>query len=137
MKKCKMCIVDDDRIHQFTVSKTIKYNNLATEVIVFSDGKEVYDFLVEHKDDGQMLPDIILLDINMPVMDGFQFLECYKQIKDKFLKKITIYMVTSSLDPVDINKARQIDDITDYLTKPVRTSQLADIIEKWQPAIVV
>jgi CheY-like chemotaxis protein len=76
------------------------------------------------------LPDIIFLDIDMPIMDGFQFMEEYVKIKPKLGKKITIYMVSSSVDPVDIERARKISEITDYIVKPITQNQLTDIIQE-------
>ncbi|NLP59104.1 response regulator [Lutibacter sp. B1] len=72
-----ICIVDDDEIYQFTITKIIELNNLAEKTIVFSDGEEALDFITENFDNGKKLPDIIFLDINMPIMDGFQFIEEY------------------------------------------------------------
>lgn len=65
----------------------------------------------------------------MPVMDGFQFMEEYVKIKPRVGKKITIYMVSSSLDPVDIERAKRISAISDYIVKPIGLGRLKTIIE--------
>ncbi|EPR70725.1 two-component response regulator [Winogradskyella psychrotolerans RS-3] len=64
----------------------------------------------------------------MPIMDGFQFMEEYVKIKPKLSKKITIYMVSSSVDPVDIERAKNISDISDYIIKPIKAGQLQEIM---------
>ena len=74
------------------------------------------------------LPDVIFLDINMPIMDGFQFMEEYVKIKPELNKKITIYMVSSSVDAVDIERAKSISDISDYIIKPIEPKQLKKIM---------
>ncbi|MAP81151.1 MAG: response regulator [Aequorivita sp.] len=123
-----ICIIDDDSIYQYAITATIKAYKLAENVLVFSDGEEALDFIKENAGACENLPDIILLDINMPVMDGFQFMDEYKLIKPKVGKKILVYMVSSSVDPHDVEKAKQISEISDYIIKPIRPKELASII---------
>ncbi|RKR14045.1 response regulator receiver domain-containing protein [Maribacter vaceletii] len=128
--KLNVCIVDDDEIYQYTMSLNLKSLDSVGEIKVFNDGLEATNFMLDKLHNQEELPDIIFLDINMPVMDGFQFMEEYEKIKSKLTKNIIIYMISSSVDPVDIEKATQIEDISDYLTKPIRQQQLMDILEK-------
>ncbi len=125
-------VVDDDDIYQFTIKRTMELLNLAKKVHVFSDGEEALDFILENVKNVQILPDIILLDINMPIMDGFQFMEEYVKIKNKSDKKIKIYMVSSSVDPVDMEKAKKIKDICDYIIKPIWPDQLTEIVSSME-----
>ena len=123
-----VCIVDDDDIYQFTMVKTLKSLKLTDSIMVFSDGEEALDFMLDNLHNDKELPDVIFLDIDMPIMDGFQFMDEYIKIKPKLGKKITIYMVSSSVDPVDIERAKKISDITDYMVKPVTHDQLKHIV---------
>ncbi|MEO9893326.1 response regulator [Aurantibacter sp.] len=129
-KKLNFCIVDDDDIYQFTIKKTIKSLNLAENIRAFYDGEEALNFMIENLNNDNELPDIILLDINMPIMDGFQFMEEYIKIMPSLGKKITIYMVSSSVDPADVERANKISEISDYIIKPVEPSQLESITDK-------
>lgn len=129
IKDVKICIVDDDMVYQFTTQKTIENLNLAHKIIAFYDGEEAINFLLDNLNNVVELPDVILLDINMPIMDGFQFMEEYVKVKPKVGKKITIYMVSSSVDPVDIERANRISEISDYVIKPLKPGQLQSIIE--------
>jgi len=124
-----ICIVDDDDIYQYTVVRTLKSIDLNKKIIVFSDGEEALNFFIENLNNEKELPDVVLLDINMPIMDGFQFMEEYAKIKPRVGKKINIYMVSSSVDPVDIEKAKNISDISDYIIKPIKPGELKSIIE--------
>ena len=123
-----ICVIDDDDIYQFTIVKMLKSIDLNKEISLFSDGEEALEFLIDNLYNDEELPDIIFLDINMPIMDGFQFMEEYVKIKPKLNKKITIYMVSSSVDPVDIEKAKNISDISDYIIKPIKAGQLQEIM---------
>tara|TARA_R110002167_G_scaffold128570_14_gene310950 strand:+ start:854 stop:1270 length:417 start_codon:yes stop_codon:yes gene_type:complete len=125
-----ICIVDDDDIYRFTLTKTLELLQLSDKIIVFSDGEEAFDFMLDNLKKTNELPDIIFLDIDMPIMDGFQFMEEYVKIKPKVGKKITIYMVSSSVDPVDIDRAKKISEISDYIIKPIRAGTLRSILEK-------
>lgn len=125
-----ICIVDDDEIYQFTVIKTLKSINLDKNIISFSDGEEAINFMMDNLNNEEELPDVILLDINMPIMDGFQFMEEYVKIKPKVGKNISIYMVSSSVDPVDMQRAKNISEISDYIIKPIKSGELKAIILK-------
>ena len=125
-----VCIVDDDDIYQFTIVKTLKALELTDRIMVFSDGEEALEFMLDNINEDDELPDVIFLDIDMPVMDGFQFMEEYVKIKPNIGKKITIYMVSSSVDPADIERAKKISEITDYIVKPITHDQLKSIIQE-------
>jgi CheY-like chemotaxis protein len=124
-----ICIVDDDNIYQFTTTRTIQTHKLAKKILLFSDGEEALQFLSDNIGNRETLPDIIFLDINMPIMDGWQFLEEYIMIKPKIGKKITIYMISSSVDPVDVERAKKINEISDYIVKPINPEMLKEIID--------
>ena len=125
----KTCIVDDDSIYRFTMVITLENINLPVDIMAFSDGEEAINFMLDHIGQDSKFPDVIFLDIEMPVMDGFQFMEEFVKIKPRLQKKITIYMVSSSLDPVDIDRARNISAISDYIVKPIGVARLKTIIE--------
>lgn len=125
----KTCIIDDDSIYRFTMAKTLESTKLPVDIMVFSDGEEALNFILANLDKDSELPDVIFLDIDMPVMDGFQFMEAYMKVKNNVGKHIAIFMVSSSLDPRDIAKANKISAISDYIVKPVGSVRLKSIIE--------
>ena len=75
-----------------------------------------------------IFPDIIFLDINMPVMDGWEFLEAYRAIEEKLPDTISIYLVSSSVDKNDIMRSRQFKYVTDYLVKPVYKEKFSQVL---------
>lgn len=124
-----VCIIDDDLIYQFLAKEEIEYTNMVNKIMFFNNGEKALQFIENtlNNDEMDILPDIIFLDINMPVMDGWEFLEAYAQMKPKIEKKIVIYMVSSSIDIRDLDRAKSISEVSDYIIKPISGSQLKSI----------
>ncbi|PQB08202.1 response regulator [Polaribacter filamentus] len=129
-QKQSICIVDDDEIYKFFVKKILEIKGLADNVLTFPDGEEAYNYIKENRGNPNLLPDIIFLDINMPVMDGFLFIEEYTKIKHEINKEIAIYMVTSSIDPIDLERSKKYTEIKGFITKPISAEVLEKIIKK-------
>jgi CheY-like chemotaxis protein len=128
MTKKAIWVIDDDAIYQIIVNKIIQRSEMFSTITSFKNGKEAIDVLQEivHNtaDESVSLPDIILLDINMPIMDGWEFMEKMGLIKSKFSKDITVYIVSSSIATEDKNKSKTYSDILGYLSKPVTINDL-------------
>lgn len=131
MKKIDIaCLVDDDPIYIFATKKVMQMSNFCNSFLIFHNGKEALDSLSAILSAGAQMPDVILLDLNMPVMDGWQFLDEFLKIKPP--KKITIYIVTSSIDPDDITRAKAYENVQDYLVKPITEKSLQEILVDFQ-----
>ncbi|WP_415370922.1 response regulator [Patiriisocius sp. Uisw_047] len=131
MNKVKtLGIVDDDKIYTFLVKKTIEQTDLVETIKVFENGLDAIDFLKNNAANRDTLPEIILLDLSMPVMDGWEFLEEYILLSPKLDRKITIYIVSSSISPFDIAKAKSISFVTDFIIKPVSKEKFIEIFKK-------
>lgn len=124
------CIIDDDTIYQFTMKAILTKMACFKEIYIFNDGEEAIDYLSSHAQEPEKIPDMVLLDIDMPVLDGFQFMEQYEILLPKLKKTATIYMSSSSLDPKDIVKANKIENIKEYLIKPIEESKLAAMVKQ-------
>lgn len=123
-----ICVIDDDEIYQLTFKKVVKATGFNQQILIFSDGEEAINFLQNKANRSEELPDVIFLDINMPIMDGWDFMEEYILIKPRIGKQIIIYMVSSSVDVRDLERAKAIVEISDYLIKPVTKEQLIQIL---------
>jgi CheY-like chemotaxis protein len=121
-------IVDDDMIYQLFTQKIIENLDDAINIQLFNDGEEAFNALKKGITSGLDLPDIVLLDINMPIMDGWEFMDEYVKIKHQLAKEVRIYIVSSSIADSDLNRARMHEDIVDYISKPIETDRLAEIV---------
>ena len=118
-RKPVIALVDDDSIFRMIASRTIKGANITEEILQFTNGGEAIKYLEQNVDQVEMLPDVLFLDINMPYVDGWMFLDDFERIKSRLSKSIKIFMVSSSIDPEDINRAKQHKLVDDYVVKPV------------------
>ena len=131
MNKVKtLGIVDDDKIYTFLVKQTIEETNLVDIIKIFDNGLDAIDFLKKNADNRDTLPEIILLDLSMPIMDGWEFLEEYLLLSPKLGREITIYIISSSISPYDIAKAKSISLVTDFIIKPISKEKLIEIFKK-------
>ncbi|RFZ85943.1 response regulator [Mucilaginibacter terrenus] len=121
------CVIDDDEIYTFTVKRIINRAEIANKTIFFHNGKAALDFFTDNASRVEELPDVILLDINMPVLDGWQFLDGFVKLIPKFGKKITVYIVSSSIDEEDYARARKISAVSDFIVKPLTVEHLHHI----------
>ncbi|HEY9258501.1 response regulator [Chitinophaga sp.] len=120
-------IVDDDPIHQQIAKIMIERQAITSNIRVFSDAQDVLDYLRENAGDTNALPDLILLDLNMPVMDGWEFLEEYASFCKQLPKSIRIFVLTSSIDEKDRERVSAYDFVTGYLTKPLSKEIIAHL----------
>jgi CheY-like chemotaxis protein len=125
-----VCLIDDDRIYQFTAKKILESTGLSKEIFIFNNGEEAINFFRENSQAAEKLPDIIFLDINMPVMDGWQFLEEFQVLHQDLGKKISIYMVSSSVDDYDIKKSKEYSLVADYVIKPINRERFEQLIHE-------
>lgn len=129
MKKINtFCIVDDDDIYRFTTSLLLKKSDLVNKIIMFSNGLKAINYLKEEMDNIENIPDVLFLDINMPVMDGWEFLQEYLVIRPMMPKTVVIYLVSSSVDEKDVLKAKSISELSGYLVKPISSQNIKEVI---------
>jgi CheY-like chemotaxis protein len=121
-------LVDDDQIFNFLSTKILERMGVADDIHVALNGEEALALLNGYYQGTMSVPDVILLDLNMPIMDGFGFLEAFKRLSLPKMDRIKIVIVSSSQDPRDIEKARALG-VDYYLSKPLTEEKLRDVLE--------
>jgi len=124
-----VALVDDDQIYQFTATKTLQLTKRVGSIHTFLMAEDAMDYLRQHANELDSLPDYLFLDINMPIKDGWTFLEEFDQIAGTLAKPVVIYMVSSSIDPRDIQRAETNQYIKEYITKPITIDKFYELID--------
>jgi CheY-like chemotaxis protein len=125
-------LIDDNEIDNFINTKMIEGCNFAGQIYTNTDGKSALEFLKNIEKMGakgiELLPQIIFLDLNMPGVDGFKFIENFeKALHPDFRKGIQIVILTSSMNPSDSDKARNTPSVNQYISKPLNESALQQL----------
>lgn len=121
-------IIDDDPMASFYIKRLAELGELANIITIFDKARGAMDYLVHHRRSEEHLPDLILLDIYMPEMDGWAFLEAFAEIKHQFAKPFDIFVISSSDHLKDINRARSIVEVKAFLRKPVTLDVLRSLV---------
>lgn len=127
--KVSVCLVDDDLIYQLVTKKMLENMESVENIMQFYDGEPALDFLkgcFENKDFTS--PDLVLLDINMPKVNGWQFIEELSKFKQDLPQEMLVYMVSSSISSRDRVRAQEFSEIEGYMVKPVNREKLHDLL---------
>ncbi len=122
-------LVDDDEINNFLSNELIKLYDPAVDIksILYVD--EALDFLKESITNNQALPDIILVDINMPNLNGWDFMEAFECMNAEATKNVKVYVYTSSIYYKDLEKVKEYKSVIKLLTKPFTDQMIGEILE--------
>jgi len=123
-------IIDDDQVYQLVMRRAIEQSGMVKDVLQFYDGEEAINYFKEKHASPEALPELILLDINMPYMDGWQFLDEFIKIPFKGEYQRTIYIISSSSTTEDLNKAKQYSIVSGYHIKPITKDKFEEILRR-------
>ncbi len=124
----KIFIIDDDLLSTFLTQSMLSLENNTLDVHTFLSGADALEIL-ETSSDADM-PDIIFLDLNMPFMEGWDFLDELQKLQPELNKKCAIYILTSSVDPSDIIKMKTYPVVTELLHKPMQAEEIQAILAR-------
>ena len=122
-------LVDDDATTNFLNESLIEEMKISHQVLVAYNGKEGLELLDNYFRVHGTYPELILLDINMPVMDGFEFLEAYQQLNREQTAAVKIIMLTTSSSQVDIQRIKKLG-VSHFLSKPLTEEMLQNIVSE-------
>ena len=118
-------LIDDSYIDNLINRKILDNSNYAESITVIESPREAYKFIRDSLLEGNDLPEVIFLDLRMPVMNGFEFLKALLELPDLKPGQIKIYVLTSSLDPKDIRKVKENQFVSKFIGKPL-TNQILE-----------
>lgn len=128
MKFNNVFVVDDDKVHHFIIKKLLEKNNIQVNPAFFENGFDALNDLKSKLEKGEKLPDLILLDINMPVVDGWQFLEEFSSMRKDLPEEITIHIISSSDNDINADKLEEFKSIIEsYYVKPMTSESIKTI----------
>lgn len=123
----KVLIIDDNEMDLFIAKEYIEDFSFAEEIIQLNSALKALEFLKSLENNPDQLPQLIFLDIRMPVMDGFGFLDEYAKLPNKINTNCIIYILSSSMDPTDIKKVSDNSLVKGFLSKPLNEEMLYNI----------
>lgn len=126
----KLIFIDDSPLDHFILKRILYKYKLAYEITCTDNGEEVIRFLEQNRLSKNILPDIILLDLYMPQFDGWAFLEKVQQIYAHLAKPVRIYILSSSINPRDIQYARQFTCVQSFVFKPITREVLERLVDE-------
>lgn len=129
--KSRVFIIDDDPIHQRIAQIMISKHNLFDEYFSYTEAQKALDFLQENKKNEETLPDVILLDLNMPVIDGWDFLDTFETLIKEFKKGIRVFIVSSSVDEKDVLRSKTYVAVKGFISKPLSPDIIRSIKEAY------
>ena len=122
-----MFLVDDDEIFRTAAEVLITSEGVASEVVQLENGLVAYEAFEALENNPEELPALMFLDINMPIMNGWELLEELKNGPKAIRDKVQIHILTSSIDPNDLNLSKMYDFIDGYITKPLTIADLEKV----------
>ncbi len=125
-------VIDDNPISNILATKLVEYEKVSHKITAFQNAEAAFEYL---KDivlfDPEKFPALIFLDVNMPQMNGWDFLALYQNLPQENIDKCYLFMLSSSVSDSDMEKVKQFPCVTDYLVKPINKDMLQNIIGQY------
>jgi CheY-like chemotaxis protein len=129
--KINLLVIDDDDINIFIIKKIVAKTGFEVEMVSKNNGQLAIDYLATIKDDPERFPHLMLIDINMPVLNGWEFLDTYDKLG--LALKADMYMLSSSVYENDIEKAKTFKAIKGFISKPLSVERLTELLKLITP----
>lgn len=129
-KKIKILFIDDDKATNFLNKHIAKSSSIIDSIYLMHSGFEAITFLKNCLTDNTKKPNLIFLDINMPAMNGWEFLEQFYALDEDLINEINVIILSSSDDPRDLNKFENNKKLSDFLRKPLNKEALETVLTK-------
>jgi CheY-like chemotaxis protein len=123
----KLIMIDDNPMEHLVMQKMFDRHELFYDAAHTTDGQLIIDFLRGNRQNTAELPDLIFLDLHMPLCSGFDFLEQFERLYLSFQKPVSIYIISSSINENDRRRALAYPFVREFITKPVKKDKLEQI----------
>lgn len=131
MKRLNLILlVDDDETTNYLNKRLLDRMDIADHIEVATNGDEALKFIRTSEEEYNVLPDLMFLDIKMPVMDGFEFLETYHQLPDHLKQSIVVMMLTSSASFYDLERLKKYSAVEKHISKPLQEEHVREILKE-------
>lgn len=125
-KFSSVCIIDDDPIYTFVFGDMLKSLKIAEEITVYDNGMQAILRLKERNTRvDEKLPEVLFVDLDMPIMDGFQFLEEFQEVEWK--TPIQVFVISSTIDQSEIKKVNKYEAVSKFMSKPLNEQMILDL----------
>ena len=128
MKFKKIFLIDDSEIDNYVNKHIITKSGIAEMILTMTSAEDALQYLIASSETNIPFPELIFLDIRMPAMNGFEFLDVFEKFPSQILSACKIIMLTSSLDQRDIERAKNYPHVAGYLNKPLNTDSLNNVL---------
>lgn len=128
IKKLNFIIIDDSKLDCFIAEKIIKNTGKSESIRSFQQGRDALDYITNAKPD-EYSHTIILVDIQMPIMNGFEFVEEFEKLPLHITSNYTIYIISSSINDNDLNRVHNYPSVKQFLNKPINSNNLAILLQ--------
>ena len=129
--KINLLVIDDDDINIFIIKKIVEKTGFDIDMVSKSNGQQAIDYLNEAIAAQNQLPHLILIDINMPVMNGWEFVEAYQRLG--IAQPVDLYILSSSVYENDIEKTKSYSSVKGFISKPLSIERLTELIKAIRP----
>ena len=125
--KIDLLVIDDDDINIFIIKKIVEKTGYDINMVAKTNGQLAIDHLTTILENDATFPHLILIDINMPVLNGWEFLEAYDELNVK--QRVDMYMLSSSVYENDIEKAKTYKKVKGFISKPLSINRLIELFD--------
>ncbi len=126
LKNC--CIIDDDPIFIYGTKRIMKETDFCDTIMVYNNGEDALHGIRNTYEATGQIPQVIFLDLNMPIMNGWDFLDELIKIPNNPFKETIINVISSSVDPSDLNKVKNYELVNNYILKPITPNDLETVL---------
>lgn len=124
--KINLLVIDDDDINIFIIKKIVEKTGLAIKMTSKSNGQQAIDYIKETLSNPEEFPHLMLIDINMPIMNGWEFVEAYQMLNVQ--QSVDMYILSSSVYENDIEKTKSYSSVKGFISKPLSIERLKELV---------